>query len=135
MENKKSQGNKNMSYQRSKDPSRFMSLFNCFKCGFHETVIVKLWIKGYEDDYIVRLHTIHPEKEEKVENIVGEKLSNDGTLVVESICGKCGKVGSIENVPNDIIELYGYIPKPSETEKSKKKSNIFSRLIKKRKKK
>ena len=121
---KKKTKNIDLRYAKSRDFTQkdFMYLFNCPKCGFHAKAIAKIWVKGFEDEYIIQTQTIHPEKEKIVKNISDNKLSNDGEIIEELICGKCSGPGGLSPVPYEILELYGYdvkktIPKKPKTSK------------------
>ena len=92
---------------------------------------MKVWIEGFEDEFVVRLHHIHPEHKETVEHISDNHLKNDGKLIFEPICGKCGKIGHINNVPNDIIKLYGFKPLDNKVKVVSTKKSLFKRIFKK----
>ena len=87
---------------------KMKKLFNCRKCGFHSKAISKFFIKGYDNDFIVQLISFHPEKPQKIIDLDKRKLKNDGELIQEVSCGICGNLGSIENVPEDILNAFGF---------------------------
>lgn len=84
------------------------NLFNCFDCGFHSKAISKIWIKNHDNDFLIQLISIHPETGLKRKQVEDKKLKYDGELIEELICGKCGKIGSIQPVPDDVLRAYGY---------------------------
>ena len=85
-----------------------VDLFNCFDCGFHGQVISKIWIKGFEDDFIIQLKDIRPEGTFVDMQIDKRKLKSDGEIVEEHICGKCSRPGIIQPVPKEILEMHGF---------------------------
>ena len=113
----KNQSKKNLSFNFKKneikseeviEQKNLIKLFNCHKCGFHSKSISKFFIKGYEDDFIVQLISLHPEKPQKTIELDSRKLMNEGELIEEVTCGICGKPGSIENVPEEILNAFGF---------------------------
>ena len=90
------------------DHDNFVNLFNCSDCGFQAKVISKKWIKGSEDEVVVHIQHIHPEGDTLLCIIDDKKLSNDGEVLEELICGACGKNGRMENVPKHVLRLNGF---------------------------
>ena len=84
-------------------------LFNCTSCGFHGKVISKIWVKGFEDDVLVRLIEIHPQYFKESE-VFGGNLKRDGELIEEFICGHCGRTGSKQPVSIELLKLHGLDP-------------------------
>ena len=85
-----------------------IKLFNCFKCGFHSKAISKFYIKGFENDFIIQLISLHPEKPQKTIDLDSRKLMNEGELIEEVTCGICGKPGTIESVPGELLQAFGF---------------------------
>ena len=106
---KSAKKNLNFNYPKTEDNGEdFIRLFNCYKCGFHSKAISKIYIKGYEDDFIIQLLSFHPEKPVEKIDIEPRKLKNDGILIKDISCGICGKPGKIESIPKDILEAFGF---------------------------
>ena len=113
----KNQSKKNLSFNFKKiesiskgehEQQNLIKLFNCHKCGFHSKAISKFFIKGFEDDFFVQLISLHPEKPQKTINLDSRKLTNEGELIEELTCGICGKPGSIESVPEELLQAFGF---------------------------
>ena len=127
MMNSKTEKNTSFNYKRNnKKNCDTIKLFNCFYCGYHSKAIFKFFIKGYENKCILQAVTIHPEKDLKIINISSDKIINDGELIKETICGNCGRNGSIHDVPKGLLSALGY-----NMDKEDDKKNPFNTFIKK----
>mgnify|MGYP003979034075 CR=1 FL=1 len=113
----KEQSKKNLSFNFKKskgentafnEQKNSVKLFNCHKCGFHCKAISKKYVKGFEDDFIVQLISLHPEKPQKITDLDSKKLMNDGELIQEVTCGICGKPGTLESIPEEILLAFGF---------------------------
>ena len=104
---KKQKANLNINYHTKNDQE--LHLFNCTECGFHGKVISKMWIKGNEDDVIVKFIEIHPQYF-KESAVIGKGFKTDGELVEELICGHCGKTGGKKPVSIALLKLHGLNP-------------------------
>ena len=129
---------------RLKEDERMFMFFNCYYCGFHESVIEKHWIKGDMDNFILCIKEIHPHYE-KIHSMVGENLKKDGILCTEYYCGKCKSKGDMLPVPAFALDMNGFdVPQAKEeelkTEEPDKKSllrdlkNLLSKKALKKKK-
>ena len=130
--NNKLEKNISFNYKRKNKDKKYktMKLFNCYFCGYHSKAIFKHFIKGFENECIIDTINLHPENEPELINISSDKIINDGILVKETICGKCGRDGHIEDIPIDLLQAMGYnIYKPTTNENSYK-----DKIIKKIKK-
>tara|TARA_Y100001935_G_C17265438_1_gene488899 strand:+ start:206 stop:577 length:372 start_codon:yes stop_codon:yes gene_type:complete len=122
MMNKGEKRNMMLNYQPAKQKGeKQIKLFNCHQCGFHEKVMSKMWIEGYEDDVIVQCKSIHPNYV-KIEFISNEHLKNDGKIVEELTCGMCGTVGKMLPVTGEILRMFGF-QVDGKKEKSKVKAS------------
>ena len=90
--------------KKAKEP---IKLFNCHECGFHEKVISKMWIDGYEDECIVQFKSIHPNFF-RVDFIFGESFKMDGKVIEELSCGICGFPGQMLPVADEVLEMFGF---------------------------
>tara|TARA_Y100000768_G_C23559014_1_gene487290 strand:- start:37 stop:495 length:459 start_codon:yes stop_codon:yes gene_type:complete len=99
----KKKSNVNINFKKLNDDN--LDLFNCTSCGFHGKVISKIWVKGYEDDVLVRLIEIHPQYF-KESHVLGGNLKRDGEMVEELICGHCGRTGGKQPVSIQLLKLH-----------------------------
>ena len=109
----------------------FITLFNCYICGFHPKVIYKKWIKGFEEQCSVQILKIHPEKYKIIKIINDQNLTNDGHLIEELICGKCGGHGRMEDVPKSVLKSHGFRLSKTESNQKTKQNNSSWNKIKK----
>ena len=96
----------NMKLSFPEEKQNLTDLFNCPKCGFHQKVIAKIWIKGFQDDFIIQCKIINP-NHEKVVLSLGKSLKRDGKMLEELICGICGSNGQMLPVTDEILNIYG----------------------------
>ena len=90
------------------DQDKEYALFHCYSCGFHPMVICETRPKGENEIVQIRLINIAP-KEYKIIDTMGDKLPGDIETTEVLICGGCGNVGTIDNVPEFILILNGVI--------------------------
>ena len=106
----KSLGNMDLNFKKDKNVEKkektFM-FFNCKRCGFHEEVIEKHWIKGNVDNFNLIVKDIHPHYE-KIHLMIGDSLNTDGVLCTEYYCGKCKVKGDMLPVPAFALDMFGF---------------------------
>lgn len=84
------------------------SLFHCHTCGFHSSVICETRPIHESDLTQIRLVEILPTGQ-NITEIFGDTLPGDIQTCDSYICGKCGKAGSMENVPEFVLMMEGAI--------------------------
>ncbi len=130
---KKDPGNIDLNFEKETLKERNFKndclLFKCFKCGFHPSVITSVYIKGQPENSIHFMQNIKPGKIELIEDFGSFNLLDDGELVEENNCGKCGMSGQILLVPKDILKNMG-IKINSDVVKDDKKINLLDRIKK-----
>ena len=99
--------NMDLNFKKESKQEETFLFFNCDRCGFHESVIEKYWIKGDMDNFILCIKEIHPNYEKIIET-VGEGLKTDGILCTEYICGKCKGLGNMLPVPAFALNMFGF---------------------------
>ena len=110
--NEKSEKRNMMLHYRSAEQSgeRLLKLFNCHQCGFHEKVLSKMWIEGYEDEFIIQCKSIHPNFF-KVDFVFGDGFKRDGKIIEELLCGVCGTSGQMLPVTDEVLRMFGFSAK------------------------
>ena len=88
------------------DHDKEYSLFHCYSCGFHPVVICETRPKWNNDIVQIRLINISPE-EHKIIDTMGDKLPGDIETYDTLLCGNCGDMGKLHNVPEFILILNG----------------------------
>ena len=105
-------------------------LFNCCNCGYHPQVIMKRWLKGFEEQAIIEMLFVHPEgtnsKEELILDSNNQKISTDGEYTEEAICAKCGKIGRMEKVPKAYLISLGFDLDKNICETKSKKTSLYN---------
>ena len=99
------------------------ALFHCFSCGFHPMVICETRPKGEYEIVQIRLITISPAGH-KIIDTMGDKLPGDIETYDTLLCGNCGDMGKLHNVPEFILIMNGVMC--NATEDMDTKENIQS---------
>ena len=113
--------NMQLRFPKDSKPNDPIDLFNCHKCGFHQKVMSKMWIDGYEEEFILQFKEISPTKEILVHTI-GKGFKRDGELKEELTCGMCGSIGRMLPVPEDILDMFGVEKKKKPKKRLKRKA-------------